>query len=174
MSTLLNALFAIALAGFYADLVVHITALAGSSVLFEQFGKYMFPALFIVWVPTILVMNRLTRDVKQRDLWKASLRGCPTWMRTSAYVVFGYAWASAMVNMLLFGNSKLAGARSASSIMLGFFGIAACVLYSANHVAQVDDGRLCLNGHRVGPLAKFCEECGAPVAENPMQDRSFQ
>jgi len=40
--------------------------------------KFLFPGIFIVWLPTVLLMNRLTRDFKQRDLWKAALRGCPS------------------------------------------------------------------------------------------------
>lgn len=61
-------------------------------------GIYLFPpekmmvlfgGLFVVWFPTVILMNRLTRDFKQKDLWKAALRGCPAWMRTTLWVVVG-------------------------------------------------------------------------------------
>lgn len=38
-------------------------------------------------------MNPLTRDFKQKYLWRAALRGCPLWMRRTVWVVSGYAWA---------------------------------------------------------------------------------
>src|SRR5437870_7027920 len=49
-------------------------------------GSYRFPrreppllfiGIFVVWLPTVLLLNTLTRDFKQKDLWKAALRGCP-------------------------------------------------------------------------------------------------
>jgi hypothetical protein len=49
----------------------------------------LFPGIFVVWFPTILVMNGLTRDFKQMDLWKAALRGCPSWMRTILWITAG-------------------------------------------------------------------------------------
>src|SRR6266581_5144804 len=47
-------------------------------------GSYRFPrpeppllfiGIFVVWLPTVLLLNTLTRDFKQKDLWKAALRG---------------------------------------------------------------------------------------------------
>jgi len=35
-------------------------------------------------------------------------------------------------------------------------------MYSVTQVDKFDAGRHCLNCHRISPLAKFCEECGAP------------
>jgi hypothetical protein len=31
--------------------------------------------LFVVWFPTVLLMNHLTANFKQKDMWKAALRG---------------------------------------------------------------------------------------------------
>lgn len=165
MYTLLNVLLAVAAAGFCADAVLHIAALTGSGALFQRFAVWLFPVLFVEWIATIFLMNRLTRDVRRRELWKAALRGCPPWMRTTAYVIFGYAWVGVFANTALLGSSSpLATARAASGMMLAFYGVAACVIYSAIHVADLDRVRRCLNGHQLGPLAKYCEECGAPVA----------
>jgi hypothetical protein len=174
VSTLLNALFVVSLAGFGIDAVIHIAALAGNPVVFQRFGKYMFATLFLVWIATIFFMNRLTREVKQKDLWKAALRGCPKWMRITAWVISGYAWVGMFANNLRSGDSNLAGARAGSGVMLAFFVIGVCVLYSAKHVELVDNSRRCLNGHRVGPLATFCEDCGSPVVENATPGRPSQ
>src|SRR5881392_2188035 len=44
-------------------------------------GSYRFPrpeppllfiGIFVVWLPTVLLLNTLTRDFKQKDLWKAA------------------------------------------------------------------------------------------------------
>jgi hypothetical protein len=167
MTTLVYLLLVAASVGFTGALTIHIAALLGSITPFQHFGKLMFPGLVVVWLPTIFCMNRLTRDVKQKDLWKAALRGCPRWMRTTWWIVAGYSWIGAFAIPLLFGggmNSPLSEARSVSGIMLAFYGIAVCVLYSSTQAAKRDGARCCLNGHHVGPLAKFCDECGAPVA----------
>lgn len=168
MSTLLNTLLVVAIAVFCADGVVHIGTLSGSPVLFERCEKWLFPALFVVWIPTILSMNRLTRDLKQKDIWKAALRGAPKWMRITAYFIFGYAWVGTLASAFLPGaDSKLSGARAVSGVMMAFSGLAVCAVYSAIHADKHDDSRRCLNGHRVGPLAKYCDECGATIMANP-------
>jgi hypothetical protein len=60
-------------------------------------------------------------------------------------------------------NSAHNTARVGSAVQLGFCVIIAAVLYSATKVEMVDKNRHCANGHKVSPLAKFCEECGARV-----------
>lgn len=167
MSILLNALLVVAVAVFCADAVVHIGVLSGSTTLFASSEKWLFPALFVVWLPMILLMNRLARDEKQKDIWKASLRAAPKWMRITAYTIFGYAWVGTLASAFLPGaDSKLSGARAVSGVMMAFSGMAVCVVYSVIHADKCDDSRRCLNGHRVGPLAKYCEECGAPIMAN--------
>jgi hypothetical protein len=53
-------------------------------------------------------------------------------------------------------------ANKASGALSVFYLIPLAVMYSATHVERFDESRRCLNGHRVSPLAKFCEECGGP------------
>jgi hypothetical membrane protein len=52
--------------------------------------QFLFIGIFVVWFPTVILANRLTKDFKQRDFWKAALRGCPAWMRG----VLGTDWRS--------------------------------------------------------------------------------
>lgn len=176
MAALNKLLLAVASVGFAAQAVVHIAALCGLTAPFQQLEKLLIPALFVVFVPMILLMNRMTRDFRQRDIWKAALRGCPQWMRVTLWTIAGYAWLAAL-SPLLFGSrnlSPLASARCASAMILAFYAISVGVLYSATQVAKVDVARRCLNGHPVGPAAKYCEECGAPVAVeamNPLQPK---
>jgi len=168
MAKLIYPFLFLATAGLAIDVVIHLAAFTGSTILFDQLGKYIFPGIFVVWLPAIFAMNRLAREFKQRDIWRAALRGCPKWMRMALWTVFGYGWASLFVLPILYGEGIDSGpnsARAMSAIALTFYAVAACVLYSATQAEKFDQGRRCANGHRVGPLARFCEECGAPVID---------
>jgi len=148
-------------------LVVHVASLFGVAAPFEHVLRYLAPGVFVVFLPTIQVMTRLTRDFKQKDIWRAALRGCPQWMRRAVWVIFGYAWVGFFALPFLYGggmDSEANKARMLSGTLLIFYLIPVAVLYSATQVTRFDENRRCLNGHPVSPLAKFCEECGAPVA----------
>jgi hypothetical protein len=168
MTKLVYPFLLLAVAGLAIDVVIHITSLTGSTGVFDLLGKYTLLGIFVVWFPAIFAMNRLGREFKQKDVWRAALRGCPKWMRMAMWTVFGYAWVGFFVLPLLYGGSSTSHANSArlmSGVALMFYSVAACVLYSATQAEKHDQGRRCTNGHRVGPLAKFCEECGAPVLD---------
>jgi hypothetical protein len=167
MVALIYPFLAVAVAGLIAVAAIHVASLLGVTFPFDHFLKFLVPGIFVVFVPTIFVMNRLTRDFKQKDLWRAALRGCPRWMRLAVWVVFGYTWLAFFVLPLLYGGGMETAAnkvRSMSGVLLMFYTIPAAVLYSATQTRRLDSGRRCLNGHHLSPAAKFCEECGAPVA----------
>jgi len=172
MNILIYPFLILACVGFVLVLSVHVGALAGRTVPFKYVGHFIFPGIFLIWLPTILVMNRLTREFKQKDIWKAALRGCPLWMRAGLWVVSGYAFLAAFILPTFLGggmDSASNGANALSAIALAFYSIAACVLYSATRAGRLDDSRRCTNGHPLTPLAKYCEECGAPVASGSIQ-----
>src|SRR3990170_4320083 len=50
-------------------------------------------------------------------------------------------------------------------IWMKFYSAAFSILYSASQTEIFDKERRCRNGHVVSPSARFCEDCGAPVAE---------
>jgi hypothetical protein len=176
MTAFLYPLLGLAAFGFVAALAVHLAALLGLIYPFERLLKFIGLGLFLVWVPCILVMGRLTREFKQKDIWRAALRGCPKWLQRTLWIVIGYAWVGFFALPVIYGggmNSPANTARSMSGILLTFYSIAACVLYSATQAKKFDEGRRCLQGHRVSPLAKYCEECGAPVQEGASQSSSI-
>lgn len=145
---------------------IHVAALFGITYPFENFLKLLGPGVFVVFVPMILMANRLTRDFKQKDFWRAALRGCPPWIRRTVYVVFGYAWVGFFALPFLYGGGMdlLANkARVMSAVLLSFYVISAAVLYSATQVKRSDESKRCINGHEMSPLAKYCPECGAPL-----------
>ena len=54
-----------------------------------------------------------------------------------------------------------------------FYSVSFCVMYSVLHVDKFDSTRRCLNGHATSPLAKFCDECGAPAAPDPVNSATI-
>lgn len=165
--TFIYALLALAIAAWMAMLAVHVAALIGVVHPFERFLKVLVPGMFVFFVPAILVMNWLTRDFKQKELWRAALRGCPRWMRLAIWIIFAYAWIGFFGFTFLYGGAReshVNNIRGLSAILLTFYSIPVAILYSATRFRRFDESRRCLNGHRIGPLAKFCEECGGPAA----------
>jgi hypothetical protein len=80
MTAVIYPFFALAAVGFAAMLVVHVASSFGNTNVFERPIAVLGPGVFVAFLPTIFVMNRLKRDFKQKDLWRAALRGCPRWM----------------------------------------------------------------------------------------------
>ena len=160
--------------GLVLSLAVHVASLAGIAL----FGGYAFAlhaGIFVVWIPTVIIAQRHTRDFKQKDFWKAALRGCPSWMKWLTYGFFAYA----IVNFAYFfittavAGSKHSGPPNAATLRgfsghwMAFYSAAMSILYSSIRVPSLDAGRRCVQGHQVGPLAKFCEQCGSPVQASP-------
>jgi hypothetical protein len=167
MAAVIYPFLALATAGLAAMLAIHVASLFGATYPFDHSLRLLGPGVFIVFLPTIFVMNRLIRGFKQKDVWRAALRGCPQWMRRTVWIIAGYAWVGCFALPFLYGggmDSAPNKARSMSGGLLIFYLIPAAVLYSATKIQHFDDSRRCLNGHCVSPLAKFCEECGAPVS----------
>jgi hypothetical protein len=174
MTALIYPSLALAAAGFVAVLAIHLSALLGATYLFEHFLKFFVPVGFVLYIPMAFVMDRLTRDVKNREMWRTALRGCPRWMRWSEATIFGYVWIGFFVFYLLHPggtDSEINNARSASAVVLVLYLIPLSVLYSSTQLPRFGASEHCLNGHRISPFAKFCDQCGAPVASNaPLQD----
>jgi hypothetical protein len=167
MAALVYPFLVLSSVGFAAMLVIHVASLLGITAPFEHLLTYLAPGVFVVFLPAILAMNQLTRDSKQKDIWRAALRGCSQWMYRAVWVIFGYAWVGFFALPFLYGggmDSEANKARMLSGTLLVFYMIPFAVLYSWTQARHFDESRRCLNGHRVSPLAKFCEECGAPVA----------
>jgi hypothetical protein len=154
--------------GVIASFFLSAASLAGNPNLQKTAFRFLFPGIFIVWVPTILLANLMIGDFKQREFWKAALRGCRPWMKTALWVIVAIVFIE-FFSPFAWGSNP--GAFPAGFLIFpsSFYAIAFCIAYSFLHVENFDAGRRCLNGHRVSPVAKFCEECGAPAAPDEMQ-----
>lgn len=170
MTIALYPFMVLAAIGLLLSLGVHIMTLAllpipgGGTVWALHIG------IFVVWIPTVLVARRMTRQASRRDFWRATLRGCPGWMRTGVHIFFGYAF----VNFALFfigtvGHPKPTGAappvvvRGFSGHWMFFYSAAFATLYSAIHASHLLRDRRCPRGHAVSHTATFCPDCGAQL-----------
>ena len=163
----LYALAILAAAGFAVSLLVHVAAWAGVAP--PQAAWALHVGILVVWLPTVLVSQGLTRNFKQRDFWTAALRGAPPWTPVALKWLMGYA----VVNFLLFIFQTILGARSNDPALQArgfsghwmiFYGAAAATLFSAGQLRERgDQPRVCVNGHAVSLSAQYCEQCGSPV-----------
>jgi hypothetical protein len=169
VTVLLYPFMLLAALGFILSVAAHLTALAGLEIPGGEDVWALHMGIFVVWIPTVLVSMRATRNSSRRDSWKVVLSGCPPWMRTALYVLLGYA----LLNFFLFvyrGASHIPGnhlsdeVRGFSGHWMIFYAAAFATLYSAIHSPNLFRERKCPKGHPVSATAKFCPECGLPVA----------
>jgi len=152
--------------GLVVSLWIHLGAVMGRRVAPEAFFWVLGVGIFIVWLPAVLVAQRLVGSTNRKDFWKVILKGSPDWMRYMVYGFLGYA----MLNFLLFmtkapsggsGNPPAAVWRGASGHWMAFYSAALAILYAA---AQTEDRSLrCAKGHVASPNATCCTRCGQPV-----------
>ena len=162
--------------GLVLSITSHGAAILGTTGPLGDYSWALHVGIFVVWIPTVLIANRLTKDVPRKDFWKAALRGCPKWMTYMSYGFFGYAF----LNFVLFAITAPKGhasnsmspavVRGFSGHWMAFYSVALSVLYSATRLWDQEWQSRCQNGHTVSPLAKFCDQCGQPVIE--FEDRS--
>jgi len=86
MNTILYVLVSIAGTGLVLSVIVHAASLAGIPTPLGEKSWILHIGIFVVWFPAVLVRQPLTREFKQKDLWRAALRGCPAWMRRFVWV----------------------------------------------------------------------------------------
>ncbi|HUJ49554.1 MAG TPA: hypothetical protein VLW25_05125, partial [Bryobacteraceae bacterium] len=56
------------------------------------------------------------------------------------------------------------GERFITGHVMAFYSVFSAVLYSGAKLWG-QQGRRCPEGHPVGPLAKFCDQCGRPIID---------
>ena len=122
---------------------------------------------FVVWLPSVLVAQRLVGNARRTDFWKVVLKGAPDWMRYMVYGFLGYA----ILNFLFFMTKASSGGSGANppaaewrefcGHWMAFYSAALAILYSA--ARTVDTNPRCTNGHVASSNAAYCPRCGQPV-----------
>lgn len=152
----------LALAGLIASVVVHGCSLFGIPQPLGEAAWGLHVGIFVIWVPAILVAQKLTHGSKQAEFWKAALRGCPRWMRTSLYVLFAYVFVNFFLSIALGPGSEADQFRLFSGHWMVFYFAGFAMLWSAEQLGA-DVVSRCPQGHECSPFAKFCEVCGAQL-----------
>jgi hypothetical protein len=163
----------LAAVGFGLSVVVHLMALFGRPSPLGGMWWVLHVGMFVVFIPALLVQQRLTKGFKPKERWDAALRGCPAWVPRALQALAVYA----LVNFIRFAwavqGKPQAGGEPPPEVMWGFSGhwmlfyaAAWAMLYSAARTEEVDASSRCLNGHRLPPSPRYCDRCGSPVAEN--------
>ena len=157
----------IAVVGLIASVIVHISSILGLPQPFGSAAWGLHVGIFLVWLPAIIVAQRLAKGAKQSDFWKAVLRGCPPWMRRGFYVLFAYAFINFFLNIALGPDSESDNLRLFSGHWMLFYYAGMAMLYSATRLGSLEP-RTCPQGHEVSPFAKFCDECGSELPPVPI------
>jgi hypothetical protein len=155
--------------------MAHVAALLGLQQPMGSAAWGLHIGIFGVWLPAVLVSNRLVADFKRKDFWKAALRGCPGWLRWLTWGFFGYAIVNFIFFIAVAPPRSVAGGiaappavfRGFSGHWMAFYSAASAIFYSAIVVAKLDPARRCPNGHPALPSAAFCEKCGSPISLSP-------
>lgn len=167
MISLLYPFMLLSALGFLLSAYAHVMALMHQPLIWGDSVWFLHIGIFVVWLPAVLVSQRIMRHGQQKDFWKIVLLGCPPWMRTAQHAIFGYA----MLNFIYFiataprdpGTNDPTVIRGFSGHWLIFYGAAFTILYSARQRPDLLEGVKCDQGHSVDPLAEFCSACGTKI-----------
>ena len=122
--------------------------------------------IFVVWIPAVLIAQRINNGNRLKFSWKKVLAGCPDWMRYAAFTIFGYA----IVNFLaVISNSSVdneQGVRAFTGHGMAFYAMAFSIFFSSWARPGMLRTRHCPAGHEVAHEDQFCAVCGLPAAQS--------
>ena len=130
--------------GLLLTLIMHLSIWAGLPL--SKYTLKLFIGIPVVWLPTVLVFQLLTRGSALEDSWKVCMRECPVWMKYMSWVFFIYAFIS--FGFMLFGmytDIKSGGSGGglpkfvslgSSGFCLVFYSTAMSSLYSARKILE--------------------------------------
>jgi hypothetical protein len=123
--------------------------------------------LFVVFLPSVLVSQQMTRSVPAKDFWKATLRGLPRSLQIAFYGLFAYAGTDFVLVLAwsLISNGTYEPMRLYSGHAMFFYFAAFAMTLSALRVAQLDESLTCPNGQKIPSIATYCFVCGRAVQQ---------
>ena len=71
--------------GLFLCILILLAALVNFPIAYYNSLFLLAVGVFVVWLPTAPVATKLTKDFKQKDLWKAVMRGRPKWLKQILY-----------------------------------------------------------------------------------------
>ena len=169
---LLPPLMLYAACGLVLSLVVHILSFFGI-----QFGgKDLFFGLHIgvfpLWIPVVLIAQKMSGNSSRWEFWTRALSGCPTWMKYMTYCFFIYAFINFAIFLLLtVAHPHAKGELEPSAEVLhgfsghwmAFYSAGLAVLTSAYYRGLSNLQPRCRYGHEIGSNDQFCPKCGTAI-----------
>jgi len=156
--------------GMTASLGIHVFTLAWHRTVPSSLAISMTLGVFVVGIPTILIMRWLSRDIRPKDLREQIRVANPTWLRRFS---MGSRVYFVLVFALLVATSRAKHAGGAtivagilpifSAAWLGFY--ASLADYPHLGLRGQPMKPRCPNGHRVDLGAGYCSECGSLVRQ---------
>lgn len=151
----------------------HLAALAGIPMPGGNLVWGLHGGIFVVWLPTVWIANRMARHGRRSDFWKLALSGCPNWARYFLYALFAYAILNFLYGMSVgVGRGKPNEAEGLGSEVrlfsghwMVFYGAAFATLYSAIKRPELLRSHKCERGHDVSALDEFCSKCGVQLGQ---------
>ena len=115
-------LFVYAACGLIPSMAVHLLSIAGvqpgGDALF--FGLHI--GIFPLWLPVVIIAQKLPRGTAKADFWQVALAGCPSWTKSMTYGFFAYAFVNFALFLLNAPTGKQSGGPPPSCGWHGFSG----------------------------------------------------
>lgn len=139
--------------GWAGSLIVSLLSLAGVTFP-DVVALVLFAGVFPLWFYAVL---RMQRDVSGflSGGWSFAFRGCPQWVRYAIWATWGYGALSMF--LVAGGPFQAEGVGITAMFYAASHGIIATIWATRNEPTE------CPSGHSIGPLDKFCRECGVSI-----------
>lgn len=166
--------------GLLCSMTLHLASLTGhaaqlQSLLTQDMQLRVMSSItagiFVVWLPAVLIAQRINKGSRLKFSWKQVLAGCPQWMSYAAYGLFAYALINFFLSISTQEMDSQQGLRTFSGHWMMFYGMAFCIFFSSWRFPSLLRPRHCLAGHDVAQNDQFCSLCGLPAAQSG-QDES--
>jgi hypothetical protein len=158
--------------GLVLSLTVHILSFFGNQFGGNALFMGLHVGIFPLWIPIVLIAQKMSGGARRKDFWKIALSGCPPWMRNMTYGFFIYAivnFAIFIVLSMMHPQPKGGGAPTAevlhgfSGHWMAFYSAGLAILTTAYRRGLSNLQRRCPLGHEIGWNDRFCPTCGAAV-----------
>lgn len=151
--SLARPLMVLAAVGWAVCIVVSALSIAGVNIPDSAAGV-LFAGAFPLWFCTVLLLQRQMSGARNFS-WAMALPGCPEWLRYAIWATWGYGILSFF--LVAGGPFQAKGV----GFIATFYATSLGVFMTA--WSTRDEPTECANGHRIGPVEKFCSECGAEI-----------
>jgi hypothetical protein len=176
---LLLPLMLYAVCGLALSLLVHILSFFGiqfgGNALF--FGLHV--GIFPLWIPVVLIGQKMMGGTSRRNFWKVALSGCPPWMKYMTYGFFIYAFVNFAIFIFIVSahpppkgltEPPAEALHGFSGHWMAFYSAGLAILTTAYRRGLSNLQRKCPFGHEIGWDDRFCPTCGAAVVASPEQN----